>query len=159
MAERYPDFSTAESRFTFRYSYTHTLSRCTRQQRLPIRFPCVPRPQQDDQLITCITLARIFLLLVDFKYLCNTPNVIFCLATIPSPNISNCAAICVGCAECIRASPFPVSTFIAMVRLSYSSSHAFLGVQAPLGRVGTIAGFIGRLETRTVANQRLQIRI
>jgi hypothetical protein len=41
--------STAAFRFAFHYSYTHahTLSRCcTRQQRLPIRFPCVPIPHR-----------------------------------------------------------------------------------------------------------------
>jgi hypothetical protein len=56
--------STAEFRFAFHYSYTHThaLFRCcTRQQRLPIRFPCVPIPRPGGQLITCITLARTFL--------------------------------------------------------------------------------------------------
>ena len=68
--------STAEFRFAFHFRYTHTHSPIlcpypllyTSPLATTDRFPCVPIPQQNGQLITCTTLARTFFLLVDFKY-------------------------------------------------------------------------------------------
>jgi hypothetical protein len=152
LVEIYPGFnSTFRFAFPSRHPHTHTLPPSLSMASTTAYTDLVLYlyPASDLESLAPHSLDPFFPL-VDIKYCCNIPNVIL----LPSKEILSRA--CDHRAEQNRLTVASNAFGRCMYALQdlWSPYASGPNVQAPLGRMKTVAGLGGWLETRTVANQR-----